>query len=68
MAIYGLEGRYCPVCGKEFHPPNEEWAYKTKDAKVKYFCSWKCMRAHEKAKEEAEERAKWERSTRRKYK
>ena len=31
----------CPVCGKKFYQPTEEWAYVLQ---WKYFCSWTCLR------------------------
>ena len=42
--------RKCPVCGgKFFIPAYSQWAYKSdKKHGVKYYCSWKCMRAAQK--------------------
>ena len=41
--------RTCPVCKKKFSPPNvTEWAYRTPKH---VFCSWTCMRKHQKAEE-----------------
>lgn len=38
--------RKCRKCGKEIYP-TPEWAYKRNG---KYYCSWKCLRAHEREK------------------
>lgn len=39
----------CHRCGKEFEMPCGDWAYKQyKGRGIRYFCSWKCMRAWEK--------------------
>lgn len=41
--------RICPICKKNFSPPNvTEWAYKVPN---KVFCSWTCMRKYEKTQE-----------------
>lgn len=44
----------CHCCKKEIYTLTPtEWCYrKTNDLRVKYFCSWTCMRAYEKAEEE----------------
>ena len=55
-----LSPRFCQMCGKEFYPPSADWAYKEGKMKVKYFCSWGCLRQWEKEKDEKEKRAKWE--------
>jgi len=42
--------KVCPVCGKQFWAPSEEWAYKrrkTKTGSFYYFCSWKHLREYE---------------------
>jgi len=44
----------CPECGKEFYCTNQgEWVYKRiTDNKRATFCSWSCMRKHDKKEEE----------------
>ena len=44
-AYLGKEKR-CPICKKKFMVCTEEWGFKDRG---KYYCSWKCLRAHENA-------------------
>ena len=41
--------RKCPVCGKEYIINADVWAYRKtrKNAGDMYFCSWGCLRKHE---------------------
>ena len=47
-----LQRRYdkkCPICGKTFAYYPSEHVYKhSKGRETLYFCSWTCMRKHEK--------------------
>lgn len=38
-AKYWIEKK-CPVCGKIFYPPSDEWGYKENGA---FICSWHCL-------------------------
>lgn len=59
----------CPECGKDFFCTNPgEWAYKRASHKGhgKIFCSWTCMRKHDRiaeekaaARREADKRHHW---------
>ena len=40
---YWIE-KICPICGKRFYPPTDEWAYRRGD---EYFCSWHCLCEHD---------------------
>lgn len=41
----GMRTPTCPQCGKQFTVPYPaKWAYRDKTV---YFCSWKCIRAHD---------------------
>lgn len=41
----GIRTPTCPQCGKQFTVPYPaKWAYRDKTV---YFCSWKCIRAHD---------------------
>ena len=43
--------RFCALCGKEFIMRCDDWAYKTgKGNNTTLYCSWKCLREHEKKK------------------
>ena len=53
----------CAICGKDiFVPVVKMWVYKVydnhEDGVLKYFCSWSCMRKHEKMFEEERQRRK----------
>ena len=45
----------CPVCGKHFAMSRIDlWAYKRQENhQDNYFCSWRCLRAYDKQKEES---------------
>lgn len=55
--IEWFESRVCAICGKVFYPPDPgEWVYKLEyerkhKHKVIYFCSWGCLRKHERGHE-----------------
>ena len=56
-----LHERHCPICDKAFCPPNpDEWAYKvgTQGNCRIFFCSWHCLREHEKKREKPERKKK----------
>lgn len=41
---YGMTKK-CPVCGKEFYMPAQEWGYTMQTKRtINYFCTWKCLR------------------------
>ena len=43
----------CPVCKRDFFVQwPKQWAYARGEKNKTYFCSWKCLRSMEKAKEE----------------
>lgn len=44
---YWIE-KICPICGKRFYPPTDEWAYRRGD---EYFCSWHCLCEHDRRQE-----------------
>ncbi len=44
---YWIE-KICPVCGKRFYPPTDEWAYRRGE---EYFCSWHCLCRHDRERE-----------------
>ena len=62
--VIGIDTRTCKECGKQFVLPGgpDMWAYYTHwRGKKRYFCSWGCLRAHEKEHEAKEAERKHER-------
>ena len=52
--VMGKTLRKCKVCGKKFYA-SDEYVYKIRKSKMGsyyWFCSWGCMRKHEREKEE----------------
>lgn len=46
---YVFHAYYCYQCGKEFFPAvPTEWGYKRDDGRIRYFCSWPCLRDYDK--------------------
>jgi len=49
--------KICKQCGKLIIVRNpDEWAYRYKGKRLWYFCSWHCLRAFEKEKNEKGEK------------
>ena len=54
MARQILWPQKCPICGREFYPPDvEEWAYRTRQysGAVRLYCSWHCLREEQRRNE-----------------
>ena len=46
---FGYRKHKCYICGKAFEAKKDYvFKYGNEGHKMKYFCSWHCMRAHEK--------------------
>ena len=50
LGVYALGAEMkCPICGKVYLRSGMDWAYRRPTNKgTTYFCSWGCMRKHDK--------------------
>lgn len=52
-SVERLGERVCPICGKLFYPPDDEWAYRRAGNLI---CSWHCVCSYDRAEAAARDR------------